>query len=386
MKKIAILGSTGSIGVTSCDVIRKHRDDFSITLLSANKNFKKLAEQANEFKPAILCIGERELVDPLRSLLNYDAKVFYGTAGLIESVKACGAELLLNSLVGSVGLLPTLEAINLSMDIALANKETLVVGGELVTSTAKKRNVKLIPVDSEHNAIFQCLYGNSNRPLKRIILTASGGPLLRTSLDEFEKVTPKQALNHPTWGMGKKISIDSATMMNKGLEIIEARWLFDLPIDMIDVLIHPQSIVHGMAEFTDGSVISMLGPTSMSIPIIYSMYYPEHAPSAPVEALDMAKGLNLEFFAPDEKRFPLLAVAKKTAKELGTAPTVLNASNEVAVQAFLDGRIKFTEIRDVIEASLSSHRSIKADDINVLVEVDAWARRYSEEFINKRGR
>ncbi len=386
MKKVAILGSTGSIGVTSCDVIRKHRDDFCITLLSTNVNYKLLAEQANEFRPDCLYIGRKEFAEDLKGLLKYGPKIFSGPEGLVESVKNSDAKLLLNALIGAVGLLPTLEAIKLSMDVALANKETLVVGGELVTSMAKKKNVKITPVDSEHNAIFQCLKGNLERPLSRIILTASGGPLLGLPLDQFNDVSPKQALNHPTWGMGKKISIDSATMMNKGLEIIEARWLFDLPAEMIDVVIHPQSIVHGMAEFSDGSIISVLGPTSMSIPIIYSLYYPEHAPSAPVAMLDLAKGLNLEFFAPDEKRFPLLKTAKMAAKELGTVPTVLNASNEVAVQAFLDGKIKFTDIRLVVEGAISSHRSVKADDIKVLLEVDAWARKYAEEFISTRGR
>ncbi|MEI6080192.1 MAG: 1-deoxy-D-xylulose-5-phosphate reductoisomerase, partial [bacterium] len=272
MKNITILGSTGSIGLTALDVIRKHKSDFNITGLSANTSYEGLAKQANEFKPTIICIGNANDVPRLTELLEYKPEIVVGETGLVNTVKNSGCDLLLNALVGAVGLIPTMEALKSSVNIALANKETLVIGGELVTSLAKKNNVHLIPVDSEHNAIFQCLRGNEGRKVVNITLTGSGGPLLNYPIKDFDKVTPKEALNHPTWGMGKKISIDSATMVNKGLEIIEAKWFFDLSADLVDVVIHPQSIIHGMVEFTDGSYLAMLGPTSMSIPIIYSLY------------------------------------------------------------------------------------------------------------------
>ncbi len=384
MKKVAILGSTGSIGVIACDVIKIHSQDFKITALSANQNYKLLAEQANFFKPSVVCVGSKELISPLKGLLNYDPQIFFGEQGLVDTVKNSDAKLLLNSLVGAVGLVPTLEALNLSLDVALANKETLVVGGQLVTSLAEKKGAKIIPVDSEHNAIFQSLMGNSERPLKKITLTASGGPLLNFPVEKFDEVTIEQALNHPTWGMGRKISIDSATMMNKGLEIIEARWLFNLPTEKIDVVIHPQSIVHGMAEFSDGSVLAVLGPTSMSVPIIYSLYYPQHSMRAPAGSLDFSSGIKLEFFAPDEKRFPLLKTAKEVSRKLGTLPAVFNASNEIAVQAFLDGKIKFTEIRKIIEDTLSKHNSQNGNNLEVLLDADAWARKQAKEFIKTR--
>ena len=385
MKKIAILGSTGSIGVTACDVITSNPNDFTITALSANKNYKLLAEQANKFRPEIVCIGLKELVDPLKLLLNYEPCIVFGEKGLVETVQNSKADLLLNALVGSVGLIPTLEALNLSLDVALANKETLVVGGELVMSLAEKKGAKIIPVDSEHNAIFQSLIGNTNRPLKKIILTASGGPLLNFPLEQFDKVTLAQALNHPTWGMGKKISIDSATMMNKGLEVIEAKWLFGLKTEMIDVVIHPQSIVHGMSEFSDGSIVAVMGPTSMSVPIIYSLYYPGHSINAPAGSLDVTAGLTLNFLKPDEKRFPLLGLAKQVSKKGGTLPAVLNASNEVAVQAFLDNKIKFTDINSVVEKTVSKHDCQSVIDLEVVLEADSWARSYADDLI-KRGR
>jgi 1-deoxy-D-xylulose-5-phosphate reductoisomerase len=381
MKKIAILGSTGSIGVTSCDVIRVNKDHFKVVLLTANTNYELLAKQANEFRPACLYISSKELLQKLTTQLQYAPKIFCGDTGLLDAVCECGANILLNALVGSLGLLPTLKAIELSMDVALANKESLVLGGDIVTSSAKSKGIKILPVDSEHNAIFQCLQGNLQRPLKKIILTASGGPFLRTPLKELASVTPEQALKHPTWGMGKKISIDSATMVNKGLEIIEAKWLFDIPATMIDVLIHPQSIVHGMVEFNDGSLLSMLGPTSMSVPIAHALFYPNSEYKSLGQTLDMSKGLNLEFISPDEERFPLLAIAKHVAQELGTKPAVFNAVNEVAVKSFIDGKIRFIDIHSVVEKVLSLHTNSKKYDLKTLLEVDGWARNKAEEFI-----
>ncbi|MCX6112886.1 MAG: 1-deoxy-D-xylulose-5-phosphate reductoisomerase [Proteobacteria bacterium] len=382
MKNITILGSTGSIGLTTLDVIRSHRDEFNIVGLSGNSNYTLLAQQANEFKPGIIGIGDKDLVNPLRNLLSYKPEIITGEDGLVSVVRNSNCDLLLNALVGAVGLLPTMEALKLSINVALANKETLVIGGELVTELAKKNKVHLIPVDSEHNAIFQCLRGNGDREAKNITLTGSGGPLLNYPLKDFDKVTPKEALNHPTWGMGKKISIDSATMVNKGLEIIEARWFFGFSTETIDVVIHPQSIVHGMVEFSDGSYLAMLGPTSMSVPIIYSLYYPDYAKTAPVDSLKSCRDLSLTFIEPDLKRYPALKTAREVAKTLGTAPAVFNASNEIAVQAFLDGKIKFTQIIEVINKTLDKHKTVYSINLDVLLETDRWARATATNMIN----
>lgn len=374
MKNITILGSTGSIGVTTLNVIRAHRDEFCVSGLSAHKNYILLAEQANEFRPKVLGIGSVEFIEPLKHLLKYKPEIFVGTNGLVDVVKTSSPNLLMNALVGAVGLIPTITAIELSIDVALANKETLVIGGELVIGLAKKNKVNVIPVDSEHNAVFQCLKGNRDRGLRHITLTGSGGPFLNFPIKDFDKITPKEALNHPTWGMGKKISIDSATMVNKGLEIIEAKWFFDISSEYIDVVIHPQSIVHGMVEFCDGSYLAMLGPTSMSIPIIYSLYYPQYSRTAPVDSLRSCRDMSLTFIEPDLQRYPALTTARHVASQLGTSTTVFNASNEVAVQAFLDGSIKFTQIVDIINASLDKHNTRHNIDLDTLLEVDAWAR------------
>ncbi|MFH1224024.1 MAG: 1-deoxy-D-xylulose-5-phosphate reductoisomerase [Pseudomonadota bacterium] len=384
MKTISILGSTGSIGTTTLEVVRKHSDDFKVSALSANKNYELLARQANEFKPAILCIGGKELVEPLSRLLKYKPEIVFSEQGLINMVRNSGCGLVVNALVGAAGLLPTIEAVKNSIDVALANKETLVVGGELVKKLADKNKVRIIPVDSEHNAIFQCLKGSEKRKLIDITLTASGGPFLNYPVDKFSSITPEMALNHPTWDMGKKISIDSATMINKGLEIMEARWLFDIPVDMVDVVIHPQSIVHGMVEFSDGSIIAMLAPTSMSIPIIYSLYYPEHAPLAPVQPLNFKDKLTLEFMHPDETRFPGLKLAREVAKKGGSYPAVFNAANEVAVAAFLDKKIKFTDIVDVIRETTDKHEGVPNFDIEKIIDIDRKARLTTSEICNKR--
>ena len=383
-KNLAILGSTGSIGVTALDVVSQNSNDFNITALSAGSNYKLLAEQANKFKPAILCIGSEDLKKELEPLLNYKADIETGLEGIKTLIKNSGADLVLNAIVGAAGLLPTVTTLECGKDLALANKESLVIGGQLVKDLAAKNNARIIPVDSEHNAIFQCLKGNQNRCVKQIVLTGSGGPLLNYPLDKFKDVTPAQALNHPTWGMGRKISIDSATMVNKGLEIIEAKWLFDIDVDIIDVVIHPQSIVHGMVEFMDGSYLCMLGPRSMSIPIIYSLYYPEYANSAPTDSLQSCRGLNLEFKEPELKRFPALKLAREVAKTLGTAPAVFNASNEVAVDAFLDGKIRFDQIVEVVTKTLDQHKVIVKLDLDVLLEADAWARLESKKMCERR--
>ncbi|MEI6092622.1 MAG: 1-deoxy-D-xylulose-5-phosphate reductoisomerase [bacterium] len=381
MKNVTILGSTGSIGVTTLDLIRTHHDNFCVSGLSANTNYTLLAQQANEFRPKAIGIGSVDLLEPLKLLLKYKPEIFIGVDGLTEIVKKSFPDLLMNALVGAVGLVPTITALELSIDVALANKETLVIGGELVTGLARKNKVNLIPVDSEHNAIFQCLRGNKERKLLNITLTGSGGPFLNFPIQDFDKISPKQALNHPTWGMGKKISIDSATMVNKGLEIIEAKWFFDISSKDIDVVIHPQSIVHGMVEFSDGSYLAMLGPTSMSVPIIYSLYYPEYSKTAPVNSLRSCRDMSLTFLEPDLKRYPALKTARQVAETLGSSTTVFNASNEIAVQAFLDGRIKFTQIVDIINATLDKHKTTHNIDLGTLLEIDKWSRSTAADMI-----
>jgi len=382
MKKVSILGSTGSIGISSLDVIRKHLDSFDVVGLSANSSYELLAKQANEFKPEFIALVKEDNASKLKSLLTYEPKILYGDAGVAELAAHSGANIVINAIVGAAGLLPTIATLNAGIDLALANKESLVVGGALVTELAKKKGANIIPVDSEHNAIFQCLKGNKERNLRRIILTASGGPLLNYPLDKFSSVTAEQALNHPTWGMGKKISIDSATMVNKGLEIIEAKWLFDIPVDMVDVVIHPQSIVHGMAEFSDGSCLSVMGPTSMTVPIVYSLYYPNDAPLPPAGVLDFNKSFSLDFLPPDTKRFPALQLARTVAKAGGTAPAAFNASNEVAVAAFLAGKIKFTDIIETIKKVLDKHNNLHKLDIQVLLDADRSARELAEKLCN----
>jgi 1-deoxy-D-xylulose-5-phosphate reductoisomerase len=374
MKKVSILGSTGSIGITSLDVIRKHPDNFKVTGLSAHSNYKLLAEQANEFKPNIVALAKEEFARDFEKLLTYTPQIFYGDKGVAQVPSSSNSSITINAIVGAAGLVPTISALSAGIDVALANKESLVVGGALVTDLARKKDVSIIPVDSEHNAIFQCLKGNKDRALRRIILTASGGPFLNLPLVDLANVTIKQALNHPTWGMGKKISIDSATMVNKGLEIMEAKWLFDVPVDMVDVVIHPQSIVHGMAEFSDGSCLAVMGPTSMSVPIAYSLYYPNYALEAPAGVIDFNKAFSLEFLPPDIKRFPALKVAREVAIAGGTAPAVFNAANEVAVAAFLDGKIKFTDIVETIKKVLDTHNNLHELDIEVLLDADRNAR------------
>lgn len=385
MKKVTILGSTGSIGITSLDVIRLHKGEFKLSGISANSNYVLLAKQANEFKPDFIAIAKKEFLHELETRLEYKPKIFSGANAVQELASNSGADLVLNAVVGFAGLLPTLSALNAGINVALANKESLVVAGELVTELVVKKGLNIIPVDSEHNAVFQCLHGNHNRKAERIILTASGGPLLKHPLQDLSSVTVEQALNHPTWGMGKKISIDSATMVNKGLELIEAKYLFNIPMENIDVVIHPQSIVHGMLEFSDGSCMAVMGPTSMSVPIIYALYYPDYAKMAPAGFMDFTKTFSLDFMAPDIKRFPALSIARNVAKQGATYPAVFNAANEVAVQAFLDKKIKFTDIIEVIKNVLDSHNGIKKPDIQTLLEVDAQARVEAESICNKRG-
>jgi len=382
IKKIAILGSTGSIGVSALDVVRKHSDRLLVTALSAGRNIRLLQEQIRAFHPRVVSVLREEDAEELsrRGSVPPGTEIFWGEAGLKKVAAAEEADMVLTAIVGSAGLLPTLEAIEAGKDIALANKETLVMAGHLVMKKAHEKGVRILPVDSEHSAVFQCLEGHRGQDVKRIILTASGGPFLHLSFDQMRRVSIGEALSHPNWKMGKKITIDSATMMNKGLEVIEARWLFDMDIEKIHIHIHPQSIVHSMVEYTDGSVMAQLGVPDMKGPIAYAFSYPERFVRDD-ESLDLLRAGRLDFIRPDMDRFPCLKLAYEAARKGGTMPCILNASNEAAVEAFLAGRIGFMDIPAVIEEVMGREAAGNAGTLQGLLEADAKARQTAKSVI-----
>lgn len=383
MKKIAILGSTGSIGTQALDIIDKNKESFKVTVLSCRKNIELLCEQIDKFRPETVVV-HREEDGVLLNRKYKDIEVLWGTEGLIEAAKS-QYDLLLNSLVGMMGLVPTYHAVCSGRDIALANKETLVAGGQLVMAEAEARNIKILPVDSEHSAIFQCLQGNKPKELKKIYLTASGGPFRGFSLKQLQNVSLEQALKHPNWSMGSKITIDSATMMNKGLEVIEAKWLFDVPVSKIQVAVHPQSVVHSMVEYIDNSIIAQLGAPDMRVPISYAFGYPDRIENV-FEPLDLfGSGANLTFEKPDLEVFKTVKLAYDAVEKGGTLPVVLNGANEALVQLFLEKKIKFTDIQNNIEEIMNRHvpeYNLKLEDI---LEADKEARRMVYEIINNRG-
>jgi len=383
MKKISLLGSTGSIGRNSLEVVRRNPEKFRLVALAAGRNIFELAKQIEEFKPlAVSVIDEshaRELKKNLRSLRGLD--ILYGPEGYRQVAAMQDAGMVISAMVGASGLLPTLAAIEAGKDIALANKETLVMAGKLIMDKVKGGGVTLLPVDSEHSAIFQCLTGQRPQGVRRIHLTASGGPFFRFSRERLESVKPEDALKHPNWLMGNKITIDSATMMNKGLEVIEAKWLFDVDINKIQVCIHPQSIIHSMVEFVDGSVLAQLGIPDMKIPIAYALSFPERL-DCPELSLDLFKVGSLEFFPPDTERFPCLALACEAARQGGTMTAVLNAANEVAVEAFLGERLSFLKIPQLVEGVMISHQINSSPDIEDVLEADLWARREAQTILN----
>ncbi len=382
MKKIAILGSTGSIGRSTLQVIEKYPDRFQVVSLAAGKNIELLAEQIHRFRPKLAAVLDRQLAKDLVSRIQPDAEVevLAGSEGYQQVASLAEADMVLSAMVGAAGLIPTLSAIRAGKDVALANKETLVMAGALVMGEVRRHQVRLLPVDSEHNAIFQALEGHRREELKRILLTASGGPFRNMPMEELESVTPAQALAHPNWVMGPKITIDSATLMNKGLEVIEAKWLFDVPVEKIDVHIHPQSIVHSMVEYIDGSVIAQMGIPDMRIPIAYALAYPERL-ELDLPPLDFFSVKTLTFQEPDLRRFPCLDLAFAACKAGGTMPAVLNASNEVAVQAFLDNRIPFNGIPRMVNQVMQEHALDPAAELEALLEADSWARTRTEEAI-----
>jgi len=373
-KKVAVLGSTGSIGTQTLDVVSREPEAFEVVGLAAGTGVDKLVEQALRFRPSVVSVATRELADRAAAALPDDIRVVCGGEGLIEVAAGTGADTVVCALTGSVGLASTLAAIDAGAAIALANKETLVTAGHLVMKRAAEKGVPILPVDSEHSAIFQCLNGEDRGAVRRLIVTASGGSFRDRTRDQLRNVTVEDALKHPNWSMGAKVTIDSATMANKGLEVIEAHWLFDLPYEQIDVLLHPESIVHSMVEFADTSVIAQLGNPDMRVPIQYALTYPHRRPS-PAQPLDLIKAGSLHFRAIDDERFPCLRLAYAAGKAGGTAPAVFNAANETAVARFLKGELPFLAIETVIERVLSRHDPLPQPDLGAILEADEWARR-----------
>ncbi|MFC5472052.1 1-deoxy-D-xylulose-5-phosphate reductoisomerase [Cohnella suwonensis] len=373
MRKIAVLGSTGSIGTQTLDVVSRMPDEFEVVGLAAGNNVDLLLEQVRAFKPKWVSAGNETLADRIRAEVPSGVRVLSGESGLTEIASRSGADYVVCSLVGSLGLKSTLAAIEAGADIGLANKESLVTAGHLVMDKAKSKGVSVLPIDSEHSAIFQCLNGEDVSAIRRLIVTASGGSFRHLGREALAGVTVEDALKHPNWSMGAKITIDSATMVNKGLEVIEAHWLFGLPYDRIDVMLHPESIVHSMVEFVDTSVMAQLGNPDMRVPIQYALTYPQRAVS-PASPLDLLKQGTLNFKPMDFDRYPCLRLAYEAGRSGGTATTVYSAANEVAVARFLRKEIPFLAIESIIENVLSKHAGIPAPDLETILETDAWAR------------
>ena len=373
-KKVAIIGSTGSIGRQALEVIEHHKEKLCVEVLTANKQADLLIEQALKFDPNAVVIADKSQYQKVKEALSStDIKVFAGQEALEDIVQMETIDIVLTAIVGFAGLRPTIKAIEAKKPIALSNKETLVVGGELITKLSIENSVPIIPVDSEHSAIFQCLAGEFYNPIEKIILTASGGPFLGKTKDELRNITPKEALNHPNWVMGNKVTIDSATLMNKGLEVIEAKWLFDLPVDKVEAVIHPQSVVHSMVEFEDGSIKAQMGKADMRLPIQYALTYPERLKTnfPKFNILDFP---NLSFLKPDMETFPCLSLAYQAIQKGGNMPTIMNAANEIAVEAFLRGVIGFLEIPEIIANAMSKYNFIAKANVNDFFETDKEVR------------
>lgn len=381
MKNIVILGATGSIGTNALDIIQRFPDCYNVVGLTSKSRDDKLETLIKKFKPKVVALQDESAAQALSKRLPQSGpEVLAGQAGIVEVARLSEADLVISAIVGSIGLLPTLSAIQAKKTVAIANKEPLVMAGEIIQQEAKKNGVTILPIDSEHSAIFQVLNGERHQDIQRIILTASGGPLLHLSSAEKTNISSERALAHPTWKMGPKISIDSATLMNKGLEIIEARWLFDLPPEKIDVVIHPQSIIHSMVEFVDRSVVAQLGLPDMRTPISYVLNYPKRS-ALSLPSLDLTEVGTLTFEKPDTKAFPLLATAYEVLKKGGTLPSVFNAANEEAVQAFLEKKINFGTIEKIIEKTLEAHKPTLAKTLDDVIEAEQWARAEGKKWI-----
>ena len=381
MKAIALLGSTGSIGVSTLALVREFPELFRIYGLVAGQNLTRLAKQIKEFSPKCVAIKDEANVPRLRRLIGNKVEILFGESGAAAVASAPEVDTVLAAIVGGAGLMPTLHGLLAGKEIALANKEALVMAGQIFVDAAKKKGVRLLPVDSEHSAIFQCLQGNQRAEVDKIILTASGGPFLRTALNRLDKVSVAQALKHPNWKMGRKITVDSATMMNKGLEVIEARWEFDMDPNSIQVVIHPQSVVHSMVRYQDGSIIAQLGINDMRIPIAYALSFPNRLRGS-WRSLDLTQRGELNFLPVEKRRFPALSLAYEALREGGTMPAVLNAANEIAVAAFLNGRIGFREIHRIISKTMRKHANRAAAEIGEVLEVDRWARQHASVLVH----
>ena len=382
MKRISILGSTGSIGTQALDIIDHNREELQVAALSCAKRLDQLREQIARFSPEAVCVAEEEDARTLQAEFP-DVEVFCGMEGLVTIASMEGCDMVLNSLLGMQGLEPTLAAAKAGKDIAFANKETLVAGGELVMKTVRENGVALLPVDSEHSAIFQSLQGRADNQIRRILLTASGGPFRGYTKEQLEEVTLEQALKHPNWSMGAKITIDSATMMNKGLEVIEAKWLFDVPLEKIQILVHPQSVLHSAVEYMDGSVIGQMGNPDMRVPIAYAFSYPKRLEmTGTMEPLDLfAYPGGLTFERADEEVFRTIHLAYEASRRGGTYPAALNGANEVLVAAFLEKRIRFAQIQQLLEEILDRHQPLYEPDLETILAADEEARRAAREYI-----
>lgn len=381
-RTITILGSTGSIGTSTLDVVAQNPEEYKVAALAAGSNLEELLKQIEIFRPELVSVATAEGAAQVKSRFGSAVDVMVGEEGLVAVATHPGAELVVTAVVGAVGLLPTLEAIKTGKHIALANKETLVAAGHLVTELAKETGSALLPVDSEHSAIFQCLNGERLLDVERILVTASGGPFRNKTRDEMAKATVQDALNHPNWAMGAKITVDSATLMNKGLEVMEAHWLFEMPYDKIDVVVHPQSVVHSLVEFVDGSMMAQLGAPDMRVPIQYALTYPTRLPGN-YKRLNLLEAATLEFYAPDLDRFPCLRYAYDAGRQGGSMPAVLNAANEVANQLFREERISFLDIERVIASVMEQHDVLAHPNLDDILGADAWARRTAEEVAQK---
>jgi 1-deoxy-D-xylulose-5-phosphate reductoisomerase len=384
-KRVVILGATGSIGESALKVARDIPERIEIVGLAANSNAEKLAAAANETRAQSVCLVDETKIDILARELEYKPRILGGQEGLLETARLTNADMVLVAIVGTGGLRPALAAIEAGKDLAVASKEILVMAGEIVTRKARENGINVLPVDSEHNAIFQCLEGKDSLDVRRIILTASGGPFREMPRKDFDSITPEQALKHPTWNMGPKITIDSATLFNKGLEMIEAHWLFGVEMKRVEVVIHPQSIVHSMVEFADGSTLAQLSYSNMCFPIQYAVTWPDRVPNT-LPPLDFSKLSRLEFFTPRYEDFPALNLARRAGETGGTLPAVMNAANEVAVAGFLDRQVRFPDIWQIVEEVMNRHTSVAHPDLDAILQADQWARRAAQGYVKSTNR
>ena len=383
MKKIVILGSTGSIGTQTLDVIRNH-GDIEVTAMAVGSNIVLLEQQIREFKPQIVCVWDEKKAKELKqAVTDLAVRVVWGMEGLLEVATEKNAEIVVTAIVGMIGIRPTIAAMEAGKDIALANKETLVTAGHIIMPLARQKGVKILPVDSEHSAIFQCLNGEDKREVHKILLTASGGPFRGRTREEMATVQVKDALKHPNWSMGKKITIDSSTMVNKGLEVMEAKWLFGVEMDQVEVVVQPKSVIHSMVEFEDGAVMAQLGTPDMKLPIQYALYYP-HRRFLPGKRLDFWTLNEISFEKPDFENFKALGLAYEAGKIGGTMPTVFNAANEYAVNEFLNRRISYLEIVDMIEKAMETHKIVESPNVEAILETEVWTYEFLRREFNIR--